>query len=92
VCDQVECLEYEPDCAAPKTGPLLISQSRDLYAIEAVASRRLIIQQAQNVQQRGFARPGWAGNRQPLASLYDKIHSDEGVKRRIGAKSAADPP
>jgi len=87
----MERLKHEPDCAAPQTGPLLVSQSRDIYAIEAVASRRLNIQQAQNVQQRRFARSGWAGNCQPLASLYDKIHSDEGVKRRIGAKSAADP-
>src|SRR5438876_4874868 len=86
----MERLKHEPDCAAPQTSPLLVSQSGDIYTIEAVASRRLNIQQAQNVQQRRLARSRWASNRQPLASLHDKIHSDEGVKRRVSAEPASD--
>ena len=53
--DQVEALEHEADVAFAELGTLFLLEAADLGAEEFIGTTGGIVQQAQNVQQRGLA-------------------------------------
>jgi hypothetical protein len=72
-------LEYETDSLAAQTGSLIIAQSGGVNPIEKVTARGRPIEAANDVEQRGFAGTGRAGNRQPFAAIQTKVNVHQRV-------------
>ncbi len=53
--DEVEALEYEADVALAELGALLLLQAADLLSEQLIGALGGIIQEAEDVEQRGFA-------------------------------------
>ena len=67
--DQVEALEHEADVALAELGALLFLEAAHFGAEEFIGTAGGIVQQAQNVQQRGFAAARRAHDGDELAVL-----------------------
>ena len=67
--DQVEALEYEADVALAELGAVLLLEPADLLAEQLVASARGVIEQSEDVQERGLAAAGRAHDGDEFAVL-----------------------
>src|SRR2546423_3209683 len=54
--NQVEGLEHEPDLSIADPGQLVVSQRRDVIAVQDVATRGRLVEAADQVHQRALAR------------------------------------
>ena len=66
---QVEGLEDEPDLLVPDAGQVVVVHRRDFLAVEQVAALRRRVEAADQVHQRGLARPRRPHDRDVLAPL-----------------------
>ena len=84
--NEIEGLKYETEMMAPKQGQLLAIQVRDALSADhhLAAGRR--IQTANEVEQRGLAGTGGAGDRQERPAFHPQTDAAEG--RNLGAAAA----
>ena len=76
--DEVEALEHETDDPFTKLGALLLFEVRYFSAEKFIGTAGGIVQQAQDVQQRGLAAAGRAHDGDELAVLDFKRYAIEG--------------
>ena len=76
--DQVEALEHKADVALAELGALLLLQAADFGAEEFIGTAGGIVQQAEDVQQRGLAAAGRAHDGDELAVLDFEGNAVEG--------------
>ena len=76
--EQIEALENEADVAAAQHCELVGRAVRDVAAGEAVFAARRLVDQADDVQERGLAAAREPHHRHELAGLYREV---DGVER-----------
>ena len=82
VLGEEELLEHEPDPGRPQRGQFPVGHRRRVQAGDAHRSCGGLVQGADQVQQRGLARPGRAGHRHQLPGGHRKAHPVQRPHRR----------
>ena len=74
---QVEALEHEAEALAADTGEIRLAQCRDIDAFHEVMTAGRLVEAAENVHQRRFARAGRAHDGDELAGLDGEADAAE---------------
>ena len=74
---QVEALEYEAEALTTNAGKVRLPQRRDVDAFQQVMAAGRLVEAAENVHQRRFARAGRAHYGDELAGLDGKADAAE---------------
>ena len=71
---QVEVLKHEPQLITPERRQLIFTNRADVLAVQQHRAARRAVKRRQYVQQRRFARPRFAHNRDILALIHREGH------------------
>ena len=77
--EQIESLKHEADLVVAHLGKLVAAELGDVAPVEKILAAGRVIETAENVHQRGLARPGWPGCRDELSRLDVERHPAKGV-------------
>src|SRR5436309_3133901 len=83
VADQVEALEDEPDVAVADVGAIGGRQVLHRLGVEQVLTACGGVEQAEDGQERGLARPGGTHDREPLVLPHRKMDVRESVRLHL---------
>ena len=83
--NKIEKLVNQPHLAPPEKCGLGGCERADIHPVHLYAAGCGRIHAGQQVQQRGFARPGSPDNRDKRAALYRKVYTAQRMHGRIAA-------
>jgi hypothetical protein len=86
----VERLEHEPETLAPKRGLALVVERREVVAVDDHVAFVHGFEPRDDVQQRGFADPRRADDRDPFAAIDVQRHVVQHATRDRATKGLAD--
>ena len=83
---QVEGLEHKTNTLTAQAGTLVVGECRGVDAVNQVIAAGGAVQAADDVEQRGLASAGGAGDRQPVTAFQRQVNVYQRVDDWVGAE------
>lgn len=76
--EQIEELKNKSDLVAADFGELVVGESREIFVVHANRAGRGAIEAADQIEERGFAGPGWSDDRDHFTAWNRQRHVAKG--------------